>query len=360
MVEKDMLVTVSLDSCHSGGAVRGESRPLFRGLDRPDTSELVTDVPTVDVETVELMTSIQSVTSKDEERPWLLEPHGFTLLAACAQHEKAQEMIDANGDYYGAFTYWLVDTLLQDDGTATCQMVCNRLSSKIRHHHQQWPQTAVCAGLGHYPFLGSIRKRAINSIGVEVSTGQGNLLLNTGQVHGVQKGDTYSIYPWNSACLGEEIPLASVQIVDVKELTSIASILQADKPDQIETGCRAILKRRRHYVQLRFSNNVAPETQMLFPLKEYENNITPIVLIGENDRNPPSYLVSAADNDGYKLLYANNDDVPHAPVKRRPEDLLKQVAHVAQHHMILNLKSERVGFPRETDFVFQRGTYIIF
>jgi hypothetical protein len=110
MVQKDLIVAVVLDSCHSGGAVRSGGGSVSRGIGRVDHSVLPSDASGI-------ARSLPSVVSKHyrsgvhpSEGSWLLEPNGYKLLAACRLNEAANEL-ENEGRWHGALTHYLLDSL---------------------------------------------------------------------------------------------------------------------------------------------------------------------------------------------------------------------------------------------------------
>lgn len=86
MVDKGLIVTVVFDSCHSGGATRGNGKAVKRGTDsvdtapRPTTSEVATHN--------ELMATWQGAGTTRNVKPgsgWLLEP-GKELVLPLQAH----------------------------------------------------------------------------------------------------------------------------------------------------------------------------------------------------------------------------------------------------------------------------------
>src|SRR5581483_2778280 len=94
MVDKQLMVTIVLDSCHSGGATRGITDVTIRGLSTIDTSPRPRE--SLVVSHSELVSTWESL-SKSVTRNlksgsgWLIEPTGYVLLAACRASESAYE-----------------------------------------------------------------------------------------------------------------------------------------------------------------------------------------------------------------------------------------------------------------------------
>src|SRR5262245_27860687 len=110
MVNKGLIVAVVLDSCHSGGAVRGVEVAV-RGVDTIDTTPRPNEslVATYDVlaETWRTLTSAEA-RNVQSGSGWLPEPKGYVLLTACRPSELAYEYAFDGKERNGALTYWLL------------------------------------------------------------------------------------------------------------------------------------------------------------------------------------------------------------------------------------------------------------
>ena len=97
MVDKGLIVTIFLDSCHSGGSTRGPVKAAVRGLSTIDTTDRLKD--SLVASNDELISTWSELFKTDKPATrnitrtsgWLPEARGYTLLAACRQHESAIE-----------------------------------------------------------------------------------------------------------------------------------------------------------------------------------------------------------------------------------------------------------------------------
>ena len=91
MVDKGLVVTLVLDSCHSGGATRGGIKNAgVRGLSKNIVDTTPRPTESLVASTEELIQNWQSLTKGEEKTRslnatsgWLPEPKGYVLLAAC-------------------------------------------------------------------------------------------------------------------------------------------------------------------------------------------------------------------------------------------------------------------------------------
>lgn len=125
--EKDVRVTVSLDSCYLGGGRRKDGEQFWT------PNDWLQSIPNLPLDQHFLGQTLhdQPISSKfvlhqyirglhDDpypaklETPWSLDPRAFTLMTACQSHEQAREK-SIDGLVFGAFTYELMRYLDQDD-----------------------------------------------------------------------------------------------------------------------------------------------------------------------------------------------------------------------------------------------------
>ena len=99
MVDKDLIVTIVLDSCHSGGATRAASGTVERGTGRIDENDRPTDSLVASYDELSsawkeitgfgdddgghASSSSTSVRNVQTSNAWLPEPKGYVLLAGC-------------------------------------------------------------------------------------------------------------------------------------------------------------------------------------------------------------------------------------------------------------------------------------
>ena len=153
MVKKGLIVTVVLDSCHSGGAVRGDAN--IRGLDVVDetprtTESLIADSEELVANWEALLGETRNVTSASG---WLPEQKGYTLFAACRDNEFAYEFPFNGKERNGALTYWLLDSLKKLGTGVTYKVLHDRLLAKI--HSQFERQMPMLQGESERLIFGS-------------------------------------------------------------------------------------------------------------------------------------------------------------------------------------------------------------
>ncbi len=240
MVDKGLVVTVVFDSCHSGGATRGQGKAVKRGIEAVDTSTrpATSDVASND----ELIASWRAAGGTTRNvKPgsgWLLEPKGYTLLAACRAQESAYEYPADNGEVSGALTYSLLEALQQLSPTLTYKQVHDRILAKV--HSQFELQTPMLQGDGNRVVFGVSQLPAENAVTV-MQVEEERVLLGVGQAQGVRKSAQFAVYPAATPLNEPDKRLALVEITELGADNSWAKITQKLKGQPIEQGAQAVL-----------------------------------------------------------------------------------------------------------------------
>lgn len=249
MVDKGLVVTVTLDSCHSGGAARniGDNCDIRRaeggGIDttpRP-TESLVASADEL-AQTWQTLAQNNKNTRNVTSSGWL-EPKGFTLLAACRDNEYAYETI-FDGERQGALTYWLLRFLEKFGTGVTAKTLHDHVFAKVRNQFEK--QTPMLQGESGRTFFGNnfVSPQLTVPI-IQVDLEENRVKLNAGQAHGLRKGAELAIYPSGTADLTQTHQrLALVEITQLGAVNSWATITQIlgeSKKENIEEGAPALL-----------------------------------------------------------------------------------------------------------------------
>ncbi|HZF09109.1 MAG TPA: caspase family protein [Thermoanaerobaculia bacterium] len=262
MVDRGLLVTLVLDSCHSGGATRDEKpgidiagkRALPRGVTWIDTSKRRTD---------SLVAAREELLASWPGRPatgsnmrdfltstgWLPDPKGYTLIAACTSQQTAFEYPFEGEVSSGALTHFLLAALDEPGADMTYETLYNRLRAQVQNGFPR--QTPVIVGERERPVLGSHgaaratrdagssrRAHGIVVLGVDET---GRLRLNTGQAQGVLDGARFAVHPPDAQLESPGEPLAEVEVVQYGGTESLAEVKGSLSPQSIPPGSRAVL-----------------------------------------------------------------------------------------------------------------------
>ncbi len=200
LVDKKLTVTVVLDCCHSGGATRGDVE--IRGGEGIDDKplqpgqELVAPIETL----AETWRSLTEQTTRGLKASGLRAARDYVLLAACRENEYAYEYAfnRETKERNGALTYWLLDTLRQQNPGQTYKDLFERINAKI---HSQFPrQTPISMGEVNRIIFGDEFAETVYAVPVlkvekDTGTGEMQAKLGVGQVNGIAKGAEFAIYP---------------------------------------------------------------------------------------------------------------------------------------------------------------------
>ncbi|MGB3509731.1 MAG: caspase family protein [Microcoleaceae cyanobacterium] len=250
MVDKGLVVTVALDSCHSGGAARkiGDDCDIRRSeTGAVDTTPRPTESLVASGD--ELAQTWQSLTQNNQNTRnitssgWLPEPKGYTLFAACRDNEYAYET-DFDGERHGALTYWLLRSLEKLGTGVSAKTLHNRVFAKV--HTQFEKQTPMLQGENNRTFFGNnVVSPQFTVPVIQVDLEENLVQLNAGQAHGLRKGSEFAIYPPGTADFTKiDRRLALVKITQLGAVNSWATITQMlaeSKIEDIEDGAPALL-----------------------------------------------------------------------------------------------------------------------
>ncbi len=250
MAKKGLIVTAVLDSCHSGGMVRGRNavsgNVAVRGLSIVDTTPRPTESLVAPLEELignwdDLGGGFGPTRKLAVGSGWLPVPRGFVLLAACRPSESALEYDFDGKERNGVLTYNLLRSLDDLGPGLSYKTLYDRIVSRV--HSKFREQTPLLEGDGDREVFGSERISPYYAVNVMEYDAAGNrVLLDAGQAHGLRKGAQFRIYPSGSADLSVmKRGLALTEITELGETESWAKIVDQFRDAAIEQGAQAVL-----------------------------------------------------------------------------------------------------------------------
>lgn len=347
MVDRELIVTAVLDSCHSGGAARGaEEDATVRGGLEPDEvqrtpSNLV--APPAEL-TASWLGQAGGARAAAAASGWLSEPNGYTLLAACRALELALEYRSPNGKRHGALSYWLWYAL--QNPSLNWEMVHQQVVARV---HGAFPsQTPQLQGVGDRAVFGGARLTL--PIGVNVLEAQGDRLrLNTGQATGAGSGAQYFVYRRGVTDFEQtDQRVAVVKLTEVHDAESWAEVVRRlDGEAAIEPGAQALLfdpgKGQQRAVRWARGGPAAAEVQdetlagLTAAIQRWEGRF--IRLAAEGEAAAFQVGLSAAGayelRDGGGRPLANMSAVPLDD----PDEVAYRLDHLARYFDVLELGS---------------------
>ena len=227
MTDKGLIVTVILDSCHSGGATRGDVE--IRSGEEPDLlkrtdKSLVGEREELERNWLELMRD------RGIGVAGLPQSRDYVLLAACRSNEFAYEYaVNGGTERNGALTYWMIDTLtsIATSGLPlTYKLLHDRVNAQIQSKFTQ--QVPMILGESDRLVFGSDRWSTPFTISVIKVISDTEITLNAGQAQGLSKGTRFSIYP-----------LGTTDFTDLEKQVAIVEIL---KPPRASESTATVVK----------------------------------------------------------------------------------------------------------------------
>lgn len=247
LVAKGVVLTVVFDCCHSGGATRaltqGTHGARARGIGKTDMT--VRPLQPIVAPRAELATAWHATAATRSLKPasgWLLEPSGYTFLAACRANESAYEFPFSGTESNGALTYWMLDTLRSAGRDLSYKQLHDRVLAKV--HSQFALQTPMLQGEGDVRVFGVERISAQYAVPVLQVNATGDVVqINAGEVQGVKPGARFAIYPLGSADLSDPAAsIAEVEVTDVGDVDCFAKVVKATSTAGLDAGAQAVLQ----------------------------------------------------------------------------------------------------------------------
>jgi hypothetical protein len=350
LADRGLLVTVVLDSCHSGGATRGIGVRV-RGVNVTDDRSAPEDSLVATL--AELAETWSEATAGGTRNVslgsgWLPEPQGYVLLAACRPSELAHEAVFEGHDSNGALTYWLLDSLETLGLNVSYKQVHDRIVAKV--HGQFERQTPQLQGEGDRVLFGSGRVRPEYAVTViKVEEAKKRLLLATGQAQGMRKGAQFAVYALGASDLSrldQRVALASISQLGATESWADYESL---RPGPIEQGAQAVLINPGSVKLVRKVRLLEPEGEpvgadqqkALDDLRGAMEGVGWVELV--EDESPVEYQVTVNREGEYAILDRSGEPVSRLrPPVRTAEAgaaarVVSRLVHLSRYHATLDL-----------------------
>ena len=227
MTDKGLIVTLVLDSCHSGGATRGDY--AIRGSSEVDT-ETRADESLV-APRAELLANWRSLTTGQNTATaatnWLPNSREYVVLAACRPSEFAFEYAVSGQERHGALTYWMIDTLSNNSiPNLDYRSLHERVSAKIQSRFPN--QLPMLMGEEKRLVLGTDiaqRPYAVSTLDCDLVRQQ--VQLKAGLAQGISRGSRFVIYPFGTQDFSaSQQKLAIVDVTQIEATRCFAEIIQ--------------------------------------------------------------------------------------------------------------------------------------
>ena len=406
MVQKELVVTVVLDSCHSGGAVRGlggKAGAYTRGTGNVDHSVLRNDWSAIARNLLDstrlryrdpclqqtdrswlprphgyqllsmaqnwwssVKDQFQDASSQQTGRSWLLEPHGYELLAACRLNELANEVqaVDGDGLWYGALTHCFLDALKSGGpGALTHAMLHRRIHAEVQ---LQFPfQTPIFVGNGKRIIFESTEGHHVPTIYVK-SVNKTTVLLAAGRAHGILVESEYAMFPWDADDFSDPSGYPKVRITDVLEFESCAEISEDDPYSirRVKPGYQAVplqtpvetLRVKLVSIPNPFCGNQREKLDQL-RLAMIRNGVMDLPVEPVSDDyghySTAAFHIGVDIYGRYILLDTFDQAIPTFPPSESPEELFQRLTHLAKYELIRSLRNLNTPEKLDKKFIFE-------
>jgi Caspase domain. len=389
MVEKELVVTLVLDSCHSGGATRemsGDDR--IRGEGFIDTTPRPRDSLVASLQ--ELAQNWQTATENSRNitvvNGLLPEPKGYTLIAACRDHEFAYEKVFEGTERNGALTYFLLKALRKHGTEISVEDVFDKISNQVHNEFER--QTPMLMGetdriffsgqsVPFTPGASLLRSvpvtRTVRTVPVmQVDIPKNQLQLQIGEASGIKEGAEFEIFKFrtrdfkdsdNRIARVKVVELGAsecwAEVIEIPGLRSLHPKLVEVAEGTIEIGSPAV------YVspglkQIRKVRVILPDPLPPFPgvniallptiLEQVKTQVEGhrwIEFCSDEEKNENvDYFVSLTSDGEYLILDENKEPIKNLLFSIKVDEpeaskkLINRLIHVARYETILDLDNE--------------------
>ena len=377
MVEKELVVTLVLDSCHSGGATKDietDDGNVRRG-DFIDMMERPTDSLVAPLQELAQNWQVSTEYSRNITvvNGLLPEPKGYTLIAACREDEFAYEKVFEGTERNGALTYYLLKALRKHGTDIPVKYLYDHIANLVHNDFKR--QTPMLIGETNRSFLGGQSVVASRNAPVmKVDITKNRVQLQMGEASGLKKGAEFDIFRFGTRNFEDsEQRIATVKVVEVgasdcwaevTQLFGFRTINNKLAEGMIEIGSPAVylgpgvkqIRKVRVFLpdpQPQFPGvNVALLPAILQNQKEQVEGHRWIELCSETEKDENvDYFVYLNSSGEYLILDTHKQPIKNIifPLKfDEPEAtkrLINRLIHVARYESISDLDNEDAFAP---------------
>ena len=246
LTDKGCIVTVIFDSCHSGGATRGDC--AIRGNENNLVDTTTRSKDSLVASRKELLNNWRILTQAEPDLSggWLPNKD-YVFLAACRPSEYAYEYAVNGGQRNGALTYWMMDTLTSSTSVLTYKSLYNRVKGMIQSKFPQ--QLPILMGDGDREVFGDRREyKPYTVVVTNVAEDGQEITLDAGLAAGLSSGTRFAIYRADVSDFSDQTQQIAIAEItdDIQADKSTAKILDAaaggiEVKGQIEPGASAVM-----------------------------------------------------------------------------------------------------------------------
>ena len=357
LVNRQLIVTIVLDSCHSGGMARGkgheEEAPIRGGLE----ADMIMRLPSELVAPPEALINMWQAQTRGTRSAslasgWLPDPEDYTLIAACRSLEQAREYPRApNGKRQGYLSYWLWHAL--QSSVPNWQAVHQQVLARV--HSARRDQTPQLQGMGDRAVFGGASLAVPKGITVFEVKGD-RLRLNAGPASGIGVGAQLFVYRKNVddfkrtdervAVVQVDQPVVESGVeIGTESWANVARWIGSER--LIEPGAQALLFdpgiSQQRTVRLVAEGKPPTDVEktalasLAEALEQTENGFVRLVPETES----ANFLVSVTDEHCFEIRDADGQRLPNvAPVPvSEPGEVVYYLTHLAKYFNVLELSN---------------------
>jgi hypothetical protein len=396
MTDKGLGVTVVLDSCHSGGATRGDCD--IRGSQEEDTATRPQD--SLVASRQELIDNWRSLAEGSNPTGWVPESENYVVLAACRPTEYAFEYAVNGKERHGALTYWMIDTLTTIPGTVTYKTLHDRISAKIQSKFPS--QLPMLLGEGDLLVFGSnLIANQYTIVVLDVDASQKQVKLNVELANSLGIGTRFAIYPLNTSSsdlTDKQKRLAIVEVTKVEASDVLARVLEEAEggigvKGQIEQGAPAVMlsapaflvRRVRLFDQKKLGDaeNELPTQELVNQQKQALDKVRQALadngwVVEVQGEEEAHYQVAISRQSEYEICSGMPIKNLNPPLligdSEAPEEVVKRLVHLAKYQAVQELDNptselndslefvlldqNKQPLPNQSNITLKRGTLV--
>jgi hypothetical protein len=285
------------------------------------------------------------------------------LLAACHENGKAYESCYESGQWNGALTYHLLDSLKTGGGNLTHGMIHRRIQAEIQLRFPS--QTPIFVGNGKRIIFESTEGHHVPTISVR-SVNKTTVLLAAGRAHGISVESEYAIFPWNADDVSDPSGYPKVRITDVLEFESWAEISGSNLYSirRVKPGYQAVplqtpvekLRVKLVSISSPFCGNQREKLDLL-RLAMIRGRVMDLPV--EQVSDDYGHCSTAAFHIGvdiygrYILMDIFEHAIPTFPPSESPEVLFQRLTHLAKYELIWSLRNLNTPEKLDRKFIFE-------
>ncbi|KAE8444535.1 hypothetical protein EG329_014459 [Mollisiaceae sp. DMI_Dod_QoI] len=348
MVEKELVVTVVLDCCFSGSVMRNDDSVRFLPYD----SAIDLAYPPIFKQGSSLGDHVipTAYRSASMSPNWLINPHGYTILAACGPTEIAHEM-GVNGTMHGALSYFLIRTFTRYGRVGgKHQHIYSRLCARFRESWQrQAPMLYGNKSLGFF----EDSKYALDSIQIPIIKNRsGSLQLEAGKAHAISEGDRFALCDVISA-KSESRSREDPVILEVTQVSAFTSDLKLVDATDIPTlsGLTAIALTCLYLRRFSVCLDLRLPGKDIWDVALQERRSLNIVHTGSTKLGSSfSFYVTVSTKDCYEIRDESNQRIVNLPdplydLEQNADYLLDIVDHLLRFKLVKGLATSCLTGP---------------